>query len=173
MHAQSKGCLILNSPAFLTSPSDNMQLFGNCFCFGTAACTEAFEECDCARLKKIGIVHCLHARCLYNAPVKFIGLPGKCFFKRRKRCFAEAARGGKQKDSSAFRKAAELFSIELLITVTPLMKTTSVAIIISISLFRGFVIMPRYDFCVKNFAAFHVDPMRKILYNKSIRRGFI
>ena len=53
------------------------------------------------------------------------------------------------------------------------MKTTSVAIIISISLFRGFVIMPRYDFCVKNFTVFHVDPMRKILYNKSIRRGIV
>jgi len=150
-----------------------MQLFGNCFCFGTAACTELLKNVTAARLKKIGIVHCLHARCLYNAPIKFIGLPGKCFFKRRKRCFAEAARGGKQKYSSAFRKAAELFSIELLITVMPLIKITSVAIVISISLFRGFVIMPRYDFCVKNFAAFHVDPMRKILYNKSIRRGIV
>ena len=150
-----------------------MQLFGNCFCFGTAACTELLKNVTAARLKKIGIVHCLPARCLYNAPVKFIGLPGKCFFKRRKRCFAEAAWSRKQKYSSVFHKAAELFSIELLITVTPLMKTTSVAIVISISLFRGFVIMPRYDFCVKNFAAFHVDPMRKILYNKSIRRGIV
>lgn len=171
-----------------------MQLFGNCFCFGTAACAEilknvtdvAFRRCkaDAENFSdfRVAFVGAQQVQHLLLGIGQLFNVTAYTACTRARSCFKRLAASvvlpkphgaASKRILPLFAKLRNFCSVELLITVMPLIKITSVAIVISISLFRGFVIMPKYDFCVRNFAAFHVDPMRKILYNKSIRRGIV